>query len=313
MKMLPGSPAFLPRRHFLTVLAGAAASLLPPSRLFATGPVPPRILRLAASIDTLAGANLNDAQAACKIWTPEIVRTLRMQQTEVVPEIFLPSHRIAYMIREGTLDAAALTSLEYAKLDGLLDPNIMLVDRNTPRGVEYLLLVRKDSGMRKIADLRGKRINLHHNQCCLLLYQWLSLLLAEAGLRPPNRFFDGVESSNRLHQVLLPVFFGRAQAAVIDRPSFDAAVALNPQLARELQVIATSPKVLSVFVGFRRGCNNEDIHRLCQGLRNLAPLASGQWIFHLYGFNGYAEGNAECMGSTLDMIRRYERIKARQG
>ena len=57
---------------------------------------------------------------------------------------------------------------------------------------------------------------------------------------PPEKFFGAVEVVAKPAMAILPVFFGKTPACIVDGPSFDLMRELNPQVGERLQVVAIS-------------------------------------------------------------------------
>ncbi len=295
------------RRQCLALLAGAAATTLAP--LSCLGDSEKRVLRVAVSTETLAGANINDARAAYKVWIQEVTRHRGPIQAEVVPEIFVPSEQLIRMIRQGTIDCYGITAPEYAKVVELTDRNSVLL-QDYPNGMEYVLLVHNDSPFKKLADLHGAQVVIHHHRDMALLPAWLGTLLAANNLPLAEHFFGGQLFRDSLTQVALPVFFRRLDAAFLARQHWNTAVELNPQLGRSLRFLAVSPKVIPIATCFRRNCNVEAKQSLIDTILHITSVPGGQQIVALYQSSGFVLRSGSVMASALEMMRQYDRVLA---
>lgn len=297
------------RRQWMALLAGAAASTMAPS--FCLGQNDRHILRVAVSIETLAGANVHDARAAYKVWTQEVTRSLGGVAAEVVPEVFLPSEQLIRMIRQGAVDCYGISAPEYAKVVEFTDPDSLLLQDYLSDGMEYVMAVHNDSPFKKLADLRGAQIVTHHHRDMVLLPAWLGTLLAANNLPPTERFFGGHVLRESLTQVVLPVFFRRMDAACLARRHWNTAVELNPQLGRSLHFLAVSPRIVPIAVCYRRNCNAEGKRALTDAILHITSLTGGQQIVALYQSSGFILRTSSSMASSLEMVRQYERVLAR--
>jgi ABC-type phosphate/phosphonate transport system substrate-binding protein len=297
------------RRQWIALLAGAAAATMAPS--FCLGQNDRHILRVAVSIDTLAGANVNDARAAYKVWIQEVTRSMGNIRAEVVPEVFIPSEQLIRMIRQGTVDCYGITATEYAKVAELSDPNTLLLQDYLSDGMEYVLVVHNDSPFKKLADLRGAQLVTHHHRDMVLLPAWLGTLLAANNLPTADHFFGSQTLRDSLTQVVLPVFFRHMDAACLARRYWNTAVELNPQLGRNLRFLAVSPKVVPMMVGYRRNCGAEGRRSLTEAILHITSAPRGQQIVALYQSQGFILRSNSAMTGTLEMLRQYERVLAR--
>jgi ABC-type phosphate/phosphonate transport system substrate-binding protein len=299
------------RRRFAQLLALIAAGTAVPGLNRAQGQE--RRMRVGVSADTLAGANINDARAAYRAWGRELQRSLGITHTDLVPDVFIPSEQIMEMIRAGTIDCFALTAWEYAKVVDLLDTDWVLIDDYVEDGLDYILAVHNDSAFKKIEDLQRRELIVHHHRDTVLLSPWLSLLLASSGQAPPEQFFAKVLPKDNLIEVVLPVFFQRADAAGLTRRAFLVAAEMNPQLGRDLRVLAVSPKVIPMAFCFRRGCNPEDVKEFKDAIVRMRSVPAGQQLLEMYQVKGYTARQGSYMKTTIEMVRQYERLQARVG
>jgi phosphonate transport system substrate-binding protein len=114
-----------------------------------------------------------------------------------------------------------------------------------------------------------------------------------------------------LTQTVLPVFFRRMDAAVVIKSSFATAVELNPQLGRELRVLATSPPVIPIILCFRKNASPEGKRELIANINRTQSLPAGQQIEALYQFKRLVMLPSNCMNATMEMLRQYERNMSR--
>ena len=298
------------RREYLAMMAGAAAIALTPGICRGENgrPVP----RVAISVETLAGANVNDARAAYKVWLSEVSRQYGTQTAVVVPEVFIPSEDLIREIRQGTLDCYGVTAMEFAKVVDLTDPDSLVLQDYLADGIEYVLLVHSSSQFKKIADLRDARMVSHLHRDMVLLPAWLGTMLAANNLPAPEHFFASHKLSDSLNQVVLPVFFRRLDAACVARRSWETAVELNPQLGRDLRALAVSPKVIPVVFGFRRNTNANARKALIDAILRIDTVPAGQQIVALYQSHGFVVKPVSVMNGTMEMVRQYERLSAQQ-
>lgn len=304
-----GIPApHLTRRQSLFLMAGAAAAALPP-RLFPADKSS-HVLRVAISVDTLAGANVNDARAAYKVWIREVTSHFPLTVAQMVPEIFLPSDEMIRSIRQGTIECFGVTALEYVKVADLVDPDYLLLQDYLADGMEYVLLVHNNSQFKRISDLRGTHLITHFHRDMVLAPAWLGTVLAASGLPQPEKFFASQKLTDNLNQVVLPVFFRRADAACVAKRNWETAVELNPQLARDVRALAVSPKLVPIGIAFRRGCSVEGRKVLIDSILKVNSVAAGQQIVSLYQSKGFTVTTTALMESTIAMIRQYERVSS---
>jgi hypothetical protein len=296
------------RRQCLTTLVAATAVALAPRLCMSERDR--AILRMAISVETLIGANINDARAAYRVWIDRAFHQNGQTNVEFDPEIFIPSEQILREIRMDTIDCYGVNALEFAKVADLADPDNLLLLSYLADGIDYVLLVHKNSPFKKIEDLRGTQIATHLNHDMVLLPAWLDTMLASKNLPEASRFFSSLTPYEKLTQVVLPVFFRRLDGACLARRNWETAVELNPQLGRDLWPIAVSPRVIPCAIGIHRGCNPGAVKQFIDALLRVSKQPEGQQILALYQANGFQVRPTSAMNSTLEMVRLHERVTA---
>jgi ABC transporter, phosphonate, periplasmic substrate-binding protein len=296
------------RRRCLSLMAGAASDFLRPR--FGLADKAPRILTAAISTDTLAGANVNDARAAYKVWIREVTRQLPSAIAQMDPEIFISSEEMIRSIRQGSIECFGITALEFVKVADLVDPDYLVLQDYLADGLEYVLLVHDKSPIKKIADLRGAQLLTHFHRDMVLAPAWLGTLLAGNSLPGAERFFGAQKLTDNLNQVLLPVFFRRADAACISKRNWETTIELNPQLGRDLRAVAISPKLVPLGIAFRRGCSAEGRRTLIESILKVSSLTGGQQIISLYQARDFVVRPTSVMNRTLEMVRQFERVSS---
>lgn len=299
------------RWQCLSLLAGASAAAFAPNLCRAE--IEQNLLRLAISTDTLAGVNIDDARAAYLALISQYNKLQGGKVTaEVVPGVFIPSGEIMRAVRQGTVQSFGVTAMEYAKLIDLVDSGTVVLQDYMADGIEYVLLVHKSSSFKKIADLRGAQLLSHHNRDLVMMPLWLETMLAANNLPKPERFFGSISPRDNVNQVVLPVFFRRADAACLLRRSWETAVELNPQLGHDLQIVAASPKVVPIVIAFRRNCNPAGRKLLLDSMLNVTNTIQGRQMAALYQANGFLERPVSIMTGTMAMVREAERLSTLQ-
>jgi phosphonate transport system substrate-binding protein len=95
---------------------------------------------------------------------------------------------------------------------------------------ELLLLVRKDSGITGIEQLRGKKILIDNGQQGTIPIKWLDSLLAKQTSSKGQEFFGLISEFTKGNKVILPEFFHQVDACIASRTQFETMEELNPQI-----------------------------------------------------------------------------------
>ncbi len=89
----------------------------------------------------------------------------------------MDSNEMVRAILNHAVDGFAITTPEYSKVAPLVDP-VIVTNGDIQRGLEYILLVKQDSGIHDLARLRGRSLLEYRHAAMCLAPAWLETLLA---------------------------------------------------------------------------------------------------------------------------------------
>ena len=253
----------------------------------AAEPAPP-LLKMASHVGmsrmAFSRVNENDALAAYKILTIELGKKLGYELSVEV-NLFDSLPDFAQAIRDGraTYVITDTWNVLGMHVEDALDIEFSAVNGDGPMH-RWLLLVRRDAGIKTFADLKGKKVIMLYNNMSSLGPPWLETVLLEQGLGAPDRFFTTYETVSKPTVAVLPVFFGQAQACVVDEAAFKVMIEMNPQLGQTLEPLAQSEPMLSGIVCFsHNGWPSAKARAdMRESLANLEKEPSGRQLLTLF-------------------------------
>ncbi|MBS1828296.1 MAG: PhnD/SsuA/transferrin family substrate-binding protein [Acidobacteria bacterium] len=269
-------------------------------------PAAQEIVRFCISESLVNDISLNDARAAMSVWMRRIVQDLQLE-VRIAPDVFEREDRIQSKLRLAEVDIAAFTLPEYRRLQEWVDTNQFVVPGQKTQ-LEYVLLVRSGSGITSPADLRGRRLVTLHSPLTAIAPAWLATVLGAAGLDGPERFFGALSTKTKPSQVILPVFFGQAEACLTTRSSFLTMSELNPQIPTRLQPIAVSPPIVPSVQAFRKGYQGSGKEKVFQALAGLSSSAAGRQVLTLFQVEDLTVKGLAHLKSSLDILTLAERL-----
>jgi len=186
----------------------------------------------------------------------------------------------------GSAGLLALDAVEYLKLADLpaVEPVFSALRGDRESQQRYLLLVRGESGISSLEALRGKTVIIHANTSANLGQAWLDATTQNTRLGPAGRFFRSVDVVPKASAAILPLFFGKADAAIVDQANFDVTKEMNPQVGTKLRVLAASPQLVEGIICLTSN-HVEFREELLEGMRDLHLDPEGKQILLVFRFS----------------------------
>jgi phosphonate transport system substrate-binding protein len=267
-------------------------------------------LAIGYSATVISNVDPGDAKAATKVWADMIMRRKgAVVESETMILKNIPALENA--LEEKRVDLIFLLPQEYLEVRDRL-PIVPLVASAPKEGLyeEFVLLVRKDSGMATIRDLRKKRLTVETDQKGTLPLMWLETLLMKDGeFENIEQFFAGIRATRKPSQTILPVFFRQADGCIVTRTAFDTMVELNPQLGKEIREIAASPPFITSI-----GCLREDYYEkynevLTEHLVNLHEDPQGKQILTLFRKGRLVLFEPPYLASVVALVKERDNLR----
>lgn len=249
----------------------------------------------------LEGVNPQDAEAAFKT----LAKTLGIKSSydvEITVKTYKSGVNFGKNFNQQIPHIILMSSWDYLinKESELIEPKFVPADK--AHVMRRYLLVSKQVKSRNIEDLHGLSLNLIYSPSNTLARQWLNVALKEADQPDINSFFGSIEYHDDPMATVLPVFFGKRDAALVDAEKFALMVELNPQLQR-LNIIASSKPFLNGLVCFKRdGWSSPEFRdAMIDTLANLHKTSAGQQILTIFKTGQTVPYKAHYLESVQDL------------
>jgi phosphonate transport system substrate-binding protein len=282
------------------------------SFLYAQEARPERVtLNVGFGRTSFLNVNLSDAKAAFKAFTQTVGRE-NGYELDVVVHTYDSDEAFTSAVASHSLHLVVMVTWNYlsASLNEYIEPSFAAIESgHGPR--EYLLLVPTNSVYANVEDLRDKRVILLENANCELSRQWLQTLLLEHGVEEKAEiFFERLEVETKAAKVLLPVFFGNADASVVSRPVFETMCELNPQVGRKLRSVAVSEPLVDSVIYLATDGWAKPKHRidLIESLETLHKSPYGRQILTLFKVERLAPFKEALMEGTRRLKEKHDRL-----
>lgn len=302
---LSGKPA-VPRLSLLCLLLLIRAT----AAIAMENPFGPQGLRLGTS-SRLFSEDVSqwDAKAAMTLWTKELARTAGYHLSTTL-YFYDDLSAVASAIRNGEVDSIAISTLDYLKIRDQvqIEPVLIGVKGGKPFD-EQVLLVRRDSGIRTVSQLRNRKLTLLEDSNGEIGALWFDTVLARQGLPPATRHFAGIKKVAKPQQAIFPVFFRQVDACIVNRNAYETAVELNPQVGKDMSVLAASPQIPIVVMCLRSGLSaaqKEEFILLCL---KVVSSPTGRQILTLFKTDGVTRPHPDFLDGLLVLLKENDRYK----
>lgn len=296
-------------RIVLHALVAAVFSAAPAT----AAPLRESALRVGLPRVAFGNLNENDATAAYRAF----LRSMGRQHGYALePEVSIYDTvpQLERAIRSGRLHMIVMNSwmlLTGGLQDAVDVVFVPLANRDAMKRV--LLIVHRDSGATRLADLRDKSILVLLNANATLGRPWLETSTLAEGLGYPAELFERIDTVAKPNAAILPVFFRRADACVVDEATLAVASELNPQLRRDLVVLAQSEPMLEGLICLNRiGWDSPDQREaLLASLPQTHADPAGRQILTLFRIEKLVPFEPHQLESVTALAARHARLVAR--
>lgn len=266
---------------------------------------PNELVRIGFSRNLFQGVNANDAQAAIKVWANSIVDGWDFEISTNI-HLFDGVGEVVAAVQEKRVEAVTITTREYwAVRQQIPIGQIVLGTQENVEQQEFLVVVRSNSGVNTLADLRGRNLLKWRAMRTTLAEAWLEVELAENGLGAAADFLNSLTEEEKLSRAVLPVFFGRADACLVTRAGLDLMLELNPQLGRELRVISESDPYVASVCFFRADFNAPHFADIIDALRSVSETPAGKQVMLLFQQSSLSPSDGAVLEPACDLLDRY--------
>lgn len=228
--------------------------------------------------------------------------------------IYTSQEEIERDLRAKKVDAVALTPEDFLQIAPRtpLEP-VMVTSTDKGHEVELLLLTRKDGGFSTIRELQNRTIAVPARivQFGNMYFTWLETLLMREGINDREAFFSLIKETKTPSLSVMQVFFHQADACIVTRQVFELTSELNPQISKELKIIARAGKLAGGIVVIRPDLQTDLKQKLIHALRTMHEDQEGRQLFLLFQLNRLTPYRPEYLRATEAFFAEYRKLRQR--
>ena len=269
------------------------------------------VIRIGIGPGIWLGVNHNDATAAIRAWTKAILN-LGEKSPDVETQVFETPAALGDALKRGQIDAATLLTGHFLGLPPEVQPDAVFLGTKGHAFTEhYVLLVHRDAGISEVAGLAGRKLVFQANARTSLALPWFDALLARHSLGSAETVLASLTKSDSPSKAVMKVFFRQADACLVTSNVFELACELNPQLRKELQVLAVSPAVVPALFFFRADYQSSLRAPMESAIVSMQKTPAGLEVLTVFQSDGMVRCPLTTLDGTRQLLAEYERSKSR--
>ena len=300
------------RNYAIFLLIATLLWIIPPPTAAEQNLKFPKSFRCGFLQSTFQETDPRDAKAAMEVHIREILRNSGLKMPTLLV-MFTNMTNLTDALRNGELELVTIPTIDYLRIRDTIPliPAFVRSDNNGT-GNRYVIIARKDSGIRSLSDLKGKSIMIPPIGIYEPAYIWLDNLLIKSGKKERNHFFGPIKEVRKASSSIMGVFFRQSDAAVVTRAGFDINRQLNPPLETQLTVLAESPSLINEVVCFIPDTSEQFRSVVYNSMLRLNEYNGARQIFTMLQITGMTPFKPANFENVVNLFNEHKRQKAKR-
>jgi len=252
-------------------------------------------------------SNKTDIEISLNYWLKELAKPLHLE--DVYPVLYDDIANMNRDFRAGKLDmviAPPLLLTMYFDRYLLKEGFVGVTEKNK---LDYLSIITHQETDQAFDGYEGKRLLLPKND--LLAEMFLELEVIKQYQQPYQQVFSQVMQESKNQRMILDVFFGKVDVAVVYDSALELMIEMNPQLKTKITVLKKMPIKARNYAYFHRDYVYQE--RLKAGAERFSSTVRGKQILEVF----YATDIDACLVNELKSFdafyQNYLDVKTFQG
>ncbi|MBT8341587.1 MAG: PhnD/SsuA/transferrin family substrate-binding protein [Desulfatitalea sp.] len=273
---------------------------------------PPRIIRFASIYDVVPGIGVEDSRLAIEM----IIRTTMQRQSDpfkvqldFITEIEIAAERI----NNGGYHFLVLSGIDYFLLRPHYPMSPLVVVSKHEQPTEALFLVaRRGESLETLGRKPESALIIGRGRVGANALIWLDTILWQAGLQDSQRHFSQIRNATKASRIVLPVFFGKADACIINASTFKLMADINPQIGKKLTIIERSEKLVALLLCATPLAKQQDIAALNSEARMAMSDEYTRAALTIIQMESVFPIKPEYLAATKTLLDRHQSLRAQR-
>lgn len=268
----------------------------------------PHIFRYAV-LNQLSGVNPKDAQVAIEM---NLLRYYKLQIPQVSIDFqFLKNRdKVIRLLQERKLDGVSVSGVDFVSIRDKTPINPLFITSKLDRPTEsYVLVVRANTTLASLSKSPQRRLVTETTVAHSAGRMWLDTVLWKAGYPSSAAFFTAIRFAENPARMVLPVFFGRAEACLVPEGAFDTMAELNPQIGKRLRVLMRSPGFVNTVNCLLDNIDPTFVNLMKNNALHMDDTPEGRQLEMIFRIKGAFLYDPKYMVETERLCRQYRQMK----
>lgn len=177
------------------------------------------------------------------------------------------------------------------------------IDLDGSSAVQSLIFVRRDSGIKSVKDMRGKRMAFV-DRATLSGYLFMMAFLREKGVKDIDRFFKEYFFTGSHDSAVYSVLDNRADIGTAESKVYQRMVRKDPSIGNELSVIERSGDFPGTILCLRKDMPASTMERIKDVLLNMEKDPEGKKVLKRLGALRFIGASREDFEPVLKIVRK---------
>lgn len=216
----------------------------------------------------------------------------------------------AEMFRNQALHGISLSGVDFLRLKDRveLDPLFISSRQEKPLEAYVLLVPKRIASLKELAAVSERRLIVEKFGVHNVGQVWLDTVLREQGYSAGDSFFTSIKKVDKPARMVLPVFFGQAEAGLVPESAFQTMAELNPQIGQRLRVLMRSPEFVRSIHCTSPSLNDELVAAIKENAINMADNVDGRQLMMIFQFRSQHLFKPDYLRETERIYAKYKKL-----